>query len=199
MSIGRKKFLKSRLPLPYLFLAGMLLGIVLVNAGREILLDKTGLLGEEALYHMKYMTIDTKALFWHVVGTRLKDIAIPAVLATTYLGLVVVCARAVWYGAATGIFLAASVMRYGIKGILLAGAGIFPQYILYVPVLFWFLVWCEEMCRGIYFEKSAYLMGRREVIVKILQLVAIVIVVIIGCMLESYVNPILLKKLLKNF
>ena len=199
MSIRRKKLFKSKLPLPYLFLAGMLLGIVLVNTGREILLDKTGLLGEEALYHMKYMTIDTKALFWHVMGTRLKDIAILSVLSTTYLGLVVVCAQTVWYGAATGSFLAASVMRYGIKGVILAGTGIFPQYILYVPVLLWFLVWCEQMCRGIYFEKSAFLMGRREIIIKILQLVVIFIVVIIGCMLESYVNPILLKKLLKNF
>ena len=111
MSIGRKKLLKSRLPLPYLFLAGMLLGIVLVNAGREILLDKTGLLGEEALYHMKYMTIDTKALFWYVLGSRLKDVAVLAILATTYLGLVVICARVLLYGAATGIFFTVSVMR----------------------------------------------------------------------------------------
>ena len=199
MKIGRRKLLKGKLPLAYLFLAGMLLGIIIVNAGKEILLDKTGLLGEESLYHMKYMTIDTKALFWHVMGTRLKDIAILAVLATTYLGLVVICVKAVWYGTAAGIFLGASVMQYGIKGILLAVTGVLPQYILYVPVLFWFLVWCEQICRGIYFQKSAFLNNRREIVIKLLQLLVIVIVVIIGCILESYVNPIMLKKLLKNF
>ena len=199
MRTGRKKFFKGKLPLLYLFLAGVLLGIVIVNTGREVLVDKAGLLGEESLYHMKYMTIDTKALFWHVTGTRLKSVAIMAVLATTYLGLVVICAEAVWYGIATGIFAAASVLQYGIKGVLLAVTGIFPHYILYVPVMLWFLAWCEQMCRGIYFEKTAFLRNRKEIVLQLLQLVVIVVVVIIGCVLESYVNPVLLKKFLKSF
>lgn len=199
MKFSRKKIFRGNLPLPYFFLAGMLLGTMIMMIGKENLLDKTGLLGEEVLYHMKYMTIDTKALFWYVLGSRLKDVAVLAILATTYLGLVVICARVLLYGAATGIFFTVSVMRYGIKGILLILTGIFPQYLLYVPAILWLLLWCEQVCRDIYFEKSALIAAKSEIVKKILQLLAIVIVVIIGCFLESYVNPVLLEKLLKIF
>ena len=53
----------ARLPLTTLFLAGVLLGILLLSFGKKGLLEESGVLGEEMLYHMKYMTVDSDALF----------------------------------------------------------------------------------------------------------------------------------------
>lgn len=184
---------------PYLFLAGTLLGIILMNLGKKFLLADTGLLNEEALYHMKYMTVDGNALFWYVMGIRLKPLVSLVVLATTYLGIVAVWGTAAGYGVWTGMFLAAAVIRYGVKGILLVMTAIFPQYVIYGPAFFFLLVWCEQICRLIYFEKGIRLRSRQVVLVKLLQLVAIIAVIIAGCALESYVNPLILIKLLKKF
>lgn len=184
---------------PYLFLAGTLLGIILMNLGKKFLLADTGLLNEEALYHMKYMTVDGNALFWYVMGIRLKPLVSLVVLATTYLGIMAVWGTAAGYGVWTGMFLAAAVIRYGVKGILLVMTAIFPQYVIYGPVFFFLLVWCEQICRLIYFEKGTRLRSRQLVLVKLLQLVAIIVAIIAGCALESYVNPMIIKKLLKNF
>lgn len=193
MQTGRK------IPLPYLFAAGIFLGIILMNLGKEVLLAETGLLNEESLYHMKYMTIDGNALFWYIIGERLKNVVILAVLATTYLGLAAVCAMAVGYGAAAGMFLAAVTIRYGLKGMLLVVTAIFPQYLLYAPAFFFLMVWCEQICRGIYFEKGIRLRNKQTLLVKLLQLLGIITITIIGCTLESYVNPIIFKNLLKIF
>ena len=200
MRIGSKKFkIGERLPLPYLFMAGMAVGLILMTLGRTTLFEETGLLNEESLYQMKYMTVDRNALFWYILGIRFKNVAILAVLATTYLGLAAVCTMTISYGAAAGMFLAAAMMRYGVKGILLAVTAIFPRYLLYVPAFFFLLVWCEQICRGIYFEKGARLGSKQMLLVKLLQLLGIIAVVIIGCGLESYVNPTVLKNLLKIF
>lgn len=200
MRLSSKKFIeKGKLPLTYLFLAGIFLGMILVNFGKKVLLADTGMLNEEALYHMKYMTVDGNALFWYVMGIRLKTLVGLVVLATTYLGLVAVGCAAVNYGVLAGMFLVSALMRYGVKGILLVITAIFPQYLIYGPAFFFLLIWCEQICRLIYFEKGARLGSRQFVLVKLLQLLGIIAVIITGCALESYVNPMILIKLLKNF
>lgn len=189
----------GRLSFSYLFLAGIILGMLLIGLGKKVLLTDTGILNEEALYHMKYMTVDGNALFWYVMGVRLKSSLGLVVFATTYLGLVVVGCAVVGYGASAGMFLAAAVMRYGLKGFLLVITAILPQYILYAPAYFFLLLWCRQICRLIYFEKGARLGNKQWILIKMLQLLGIIAVIIAGCSLESYVNPMILKKILKNF
>ena len=188
-----------RLSLSYFFLAGIILGMLLIGLGKKVLLTDTGILNEEALYHMKYMTVDGNVLFWYVMGIRLKSSLGLVIFSTTYLGLVVVGCAAVGYGASAGMFLTAAVMRYGLKGVLLVMTAIFPQYILYGPAYFLLLLWCRQICRLIYFEKGARLGNKQWILIKLLQLLGIIAVIIAGCSLESYVNPMILKKVLKNF
>ncbi len=195
-----KKFaMGGKLPLLYLFLAGALLGILLINLGKAALLEHTGLLNEEALYHMKYMTVDGHTLFWYVLGIRVKHLLILAVLSTTYLGLAAVCSAVVGYGATAGMFLAVAMIRYGLKGVLLVITAVFPQCLLYVPGFFFLMVWCEQTCRFLYFEKGARLGNKKFLLVKLLQCLGVMVVVIVGCVLESYVNPVIFKKMLKIF
>ena len=148
---------------------------------------------------MKYMTVDGNALFWYVMEMRLKTSLGLVIFATTYLGLAVVGCSALYYGASAGMFLAAAVMRYGIKGILLVITAILPQYILYIPAYFFLLLWCRQICRLIYFEKAARLGNKQVILIKLLQLLGIIAMIIAGCSLESYINPMILKKILKNF
>lgn len=198
---------KSRL-LMGLASAGFFLGILLMNIGKKALLENTELLSEYTLYEMKDSNVDGNAFFWYVLRKRAGAALVLAVLSTTWLGLAAAFTCAVWLGASFGMLLTASVLRYGLKGILLILVGIFPQAILYFPAALYLLQWCYEFCTVMYFPhrvpKGAFGMGEatdrngmmRKKGVHFLLLLG---VVIMGCLLESYVNPKLVSNLLKIF
>lgn len=192
---------RGKLPLGAIFLTGLLSGILMMSFGKSILLENTGLLDEYTLYHMKYMTVDSSALFYYVLRLRLETAVILAVLATTYLGLVVCVGATFWYGMSAGAFLAAVVLRYGLKGMLFVFAGIMPQYFVYVPVFVALLLWCEKLNRSIYFKSSLLTGGDNSVswAKRLMQLVLILCGLILGCLLESFANPGFLEKILKIF
>ena len=124
-----------------LFCAGLIAGILVINMGKSILLGDGGMFDESTLYHLKYMTVDSNALFCYVFRKRLIRILGLAVLSTTYLGLVACMGASLWYGFSAGAFLTTLAIRYGIKGILLAVISMFPQYLIYVPVILALLFW----------------------------------------------------------
>lgn len=201
MRIDGRGMKNGKLPLLPIFLAGVVLGILLMNFAKGVLLENTGLLDEYALYHMKYMTVDSNALFFYVFRIRCRDVLMLAVMATTYLGLAMVGLMTFWYGLSAGMFASAVVLRYGMKGVLFGLTGIFPQYLCYVPAAVLLLLWCEMLCRSIYFKDSTSMEDKtgHPVTRRLLQLTFLLIVVIIGCALESYVNPFLVTKFLKIF
>lgn len=188
----------GRVPVWQLFLAGFLIGILIMKIGESILLEKTGIFDEEVLYHMKYMTVDHNALFCYVLRKRLLTVLILAVLSTTYLGMVVCVGTALWYGAAAGGVLAVMVLRYGIKGVLLAAASLFPHYLIYFPVIFMLLAWGESVYVGIY-HRIGTETEQNLLIRKTGQLAAIIGMTVAGCALEGYVNPEVFLSLLKIF
>lgn len=199
--MNRYRMQSGKLPFGPIFMAGILAGILLISFKKNILLESTGMLDEYTLYHMKYMTVDTSALFYYVLRLRMKSAIILAILATTYLGLVVCAGTAFWYGLSTGSFLATLVIRYGLKGILLAMAGVLPQYIIYVPAVAALLLWCESLNRSIYFRNSISNEADKAKAwpKRLVQLAVIMGVLLLGCLLESFTNPGVLEKFLKIF
>ena len=94
--------------------------------------------------------------------------------------------------------MAAVVLRYGIKGILLAAACLFPQYILYFPAIFAFLGWGESVYRNIYLRNG--LEPEKNILLKKTgQLAGIIGMTVAGCAMEGFVNPLILTGLLKYF
>lgn len=201
MRIGGKRVRTGKLPYIPIFLAGLLFGTIMMNYGKKMLLENTGLLDEYSLYHMKYMTVDNNAFFLYVLRERLTDVIVLAVMATTYLGVAMVAFKILWYGIAAGMFLSAAVIRYGMKGILLVLTGVFPQYILYVPAIAMLMIWCERTCRTIYFKEGGNRQdGIKGIITgKIIQVLVVIGITLVGCFLESFVNPIIFSNLLKIF
>lgn len=187
------------LPVLPIFIAGIAAGILVMNIGKSILLDNTGLFDEYTLSSMKYMTVDSNALFSYVFRERMIKLLILAVLATTYLGLAVCVCTIAWYGMSAGAFLAALTLRYGIKGIFLALVSLFPQYLFYVPVLLSLLVWCMSLYRGIYNRTINLGEDKTFLLKKLLTLSLIFLAAAAGCFLEAYVNPYFLLNYLKIF
>lgn len=201
MQINRYQLREGKISFLTLFTAGVFAGMVFVNLRKSIWLDNTGLLDEYTLYHMKDMAVDNSALFYYVLRQRVGQLLVLAVLSTTYLGLAACSAMALWYGVCAGAFLATAVLRYGMKGIFLVLTGIFPQYLLYIPAMIALLYWCRYVYRMIYLDRTyGGDVEKRFLLPKcLLQLLGILAVFVVGCVLESFLNPFLLKGFLKIF
>lgn len=198
---------KKRKQLLLIVAAGFVVGLFLMNIVKGALLEGTGLLSEYTLYEMKYAEIDSSAFFAYVFQKRVGAALILGVLSTTWLGLAVTWTCAGWIGISFGMLFMASLLQYGIKGILLIGVGIFPQVLVYFPVCILLLEWSSEFCMAMYFPHrlsgsfaGSDAVGKRVLMrKKALQFLGMLGVVIIGCVLESYVNPKLISNLLKIF
>ena len=187
--------MRERFSYGMVFLVGLTAGILTMNFGKSILLENTGLLDEEMLRQMESAFPDSNALFAFVLRKRLMLMVFMVLAATTYLGMAACVAVGLWYGFATGAFLAAALMRYGFKGILLVAAGVLPQYLLYAPALYALLVWCDKTCRMIYCKGYCYGENTKTPILlgRVLPLVIILVGLLVGCFLEAYVNPGILR------
>ena len=189
----------ARLPVVPIFCVSLAVGILVMNIGKSILLENTGLFDEYTLYNMKYMTVDSNALFSYIFRERIMKFLMIVVLSTTYLGLAVCVVTVAWYGMSAGVFLSALFIRYGIKGIFLAVVSLFPHYLLYVPAIVALLGWSETLYRGIY-HRALELEEDKGYLAKTLGKLAVILMIAAGgCLLEAYVNPFLLLGYLKVF
>lgn len=198
-STGSKK---GRLPIGTFFFTGFIAGILMMYFCKSALLENTGLLDENTFVDMKYMTVDSSALFYYVIKKRMGSALILTILSTTYLGLLVCTIFSIWYGAVSGAFMSALVIRYGIKGLFLAVVSVFPQYILYFPAFAALLFICDEINRKIYFQKYGYpgTGGKAKAFSgKVIAFLVIIAVIFVGCVLESFCNPKILLSFLKIF
>ncbi len=124
---------------------------------------------------------------------RIRWVALLILAGTTYLAPFGCMGAAAWLGISLGTFLAGSLCQYGIKGIVLVTAALFPQWLLYGPA-FWFLInWCAELYGAIY-HKSPF--RKREGLVK---LAFILLLILAGIVMESTWNPGILMETLVKF
>ena len=187
----------------YLFTIGLFLGILIVNLGYDSWIKDGSLLGADMIVRLKNSVPDGNGLFDYIVRHRLFTVCMLGILATTIIGLPAVCGYICYAGLSAGCLLSVAVIRYGIRGLLLIAAGILPQGIVLIPAYIALFVWAVSVNRMLYSRnpyKEHYMRYSRQIYIqKGLQIIGITAVVIIGCMLESYVNPKLLHLILKIF
>ncbi|NLL80195.1 MAG: hypothetical protein GX234_10525 [Clostridiales bacterium] len=201
---GQEKTGASRWLLP--FLTGFVVGVLLWNFGGAALTEKSGLLDEYTLGRIRSMELNYHAFFWYVLQKRIGMLWLLAMVSSTFAGIYLLYAYTVWLGAAGGILLSASVIRYGFRGILLVIAGCLPQYLFYLPAIVGMLCIGYSFCVKLYYPSrdtgySCYNgSNRKSLLVRyFLLFLSVHLVVIIGTVMESYVNPILVTRLLQIF
>lgn len=187
----------------YLFLGSFLAGVLIMNMANDALLGEEGIFSSASLYRLKYIEIDEGSFFRYVLGQRMGEYAIMLLLSTTMLGMIAAYAAVLWQGLMTGMIITAAIIRYGIKGILLILGGMFPHQCLLIPAGVMLLGWCLENYNRIHIcgkGVAPYFRNRRQQLLhQGISLLWILLVLLIGCILESYVNPILISDLIKIF
>ncbi len=187
----------------FLFVVGFVIGILFVNFRSGMFLSDEGIFCKTSMNRMKYLDVDHRLFFRYVLVQRLKWLFLAGLLSTTCFGIVAIYACMAWQGILTGMIITAAVIRYGMKGMVLILSVFFPHQFLLFPASIMMLYWSYQNCCFLYFPgKNPSILLRnqkRQYLRQLLLLGWIVGVVIIGCVLESYVNPLLLSDVIKIF
>lgn len=187
----------------YTLFFGFFAGILGMILKKESLLYSTGFLDSYTLGPVKYLEPDTGKLLITIVMQRMGAAALLIILATTYLGSVTAYLYQAWSGLAMGILAAGSVLRYGAKGILLAAGSLLPQQLILIPAFLMLSVKCCALCRTMYFQGMTDAFSGREkgklILKKALNIITYVMLIMAGCFVEAYINPRILKVILRLF
>lgn len=186
----------------FLFMAGFIAGIFLINMNSNFFVGEDGIYSTGTINRLKYLEIENSTFFRYVTAGRFKDYLLLGLMSTTYLGIVIAYGVAALQGMMLGMVITVAVIRFGLKGILLVLSSFFPHQLLLLPAGAMMLIWCCQNCRVLYFDRRTIWNGelkKKYFLRQLIMLVWILMVVMIGCILESYVNPMLLMDVVKFF
>ena len=151
--------------------------------GKKAVLE-VRVLDENTLMLLNLQKGDLK-YFGYILRNRGLIIPLLFLLSTTYLGRYAGYATICWYGFSIGTLIGVAMIQYGLWGIFFLLMASFPQYLLYVPVLWLTLK----------LTKTQRVVNKKFV----WQLIVVEAIVIVGCWLESTVNLVMLEKIIALF
>lgn len=187
----------------YTLFFGFFAGVLSMVLKKESLLYGTGFLDSYTLGPVKYLDPDTGKLLTTVFMQRLGEAALLIILSTTYLGSAASYFYQAWSGLAIGILTAGSVIRYGLKGILLIAGSLLPQQLILIPAFLMLCVKCCELCKIMYFRGGIGGFSGKDkgklLIKKGLNMTVNIMLIVAGCFIEAYINPKILKLILRVF
>lgn len=179
----------------FVFCTGMVLGTILVNY-----MVKTSRMNTSVLMiyiqQLSEKAFDDVYFFAYLCISRLAAFLLLAALAYMFRSPVIFYIITALFGAAFGCTVSMAALAYGSTGIVMAAALFFPQYIVYVPVYIFLLKMVDNNPFDDTIKHTSANAGYRSYAM----LAAILLtLVMIGCALESYVNPIVVEQAAKIF
>jgi stage II sporulation protein M len=144
--------------------------------------------------------IDYAGLFRYVLTKNFGEFVIFWLLCVTILGIPYMAYKIISFGFFTGFFISAVSMQYGVKGILLILAYVFPHGLVYLPIAIMCLYKGFDLCRSIYHDNRTRISGLTALIrPKFVMILILAVALVMGSFLEAYVGSFILKKTLGLF
>lgn len=121
---------------------------------------------------------------WYVAGARLLPFVCLCIAGAFRWRKGIVCLGLIWTGFLAGVLTVSAVLALGAKGILLCIVGMLPQMLFYVPAYGMVLVYLYR------YPKKQWNTAKT---------IFVCLSLLIGLILEVYLNPIILKWVLRFF
>lgn len=183
-----------------LLIFGLFLGILFANLFQKSY-DQQMLNYENSIFQkISSNEIDYPGLFRYVLFKNLSEFIIFWLLCITILGIPYMAYKITSFGFFTGFLISAVFLHFGIKGIVLILAYLFPHGLIYLPVAVLSLYKGYELCSSIYHDKRNHMSSLLILVKQKLAMILILAAALaIGCFLEAYAGAFLLKKALGMF
>ena len=166
-----------------LFMPGFLLGILYVNLEAEQFAAGAGIFSEYFLKQYRAADILTGEYIWYLLQVRLLPFLVLLGSDFTKFRKAAVILFLIWTGFSAGLLFSMAVLGMGVKGSILCIAGMLPQFLCYIPaylIVVWYAYCYPRMQWNI--QKSLVSGG----------------LLLVGIVLELYVNPVLVGAFLKT-
>lgn len=178
-----------------LFLAGFVLGVLYIYM---IGCRETDFLGIQSLMQISFLEIGYREYFLYLLKKRgLLGIGI-VLIGMTAAGQLLLAGIVMYFGMSIGGMLSVMILRYGWKGILLSLSFCLPQDLFYIPAGSMGISLLAARGGQKSDRMPGYHMGEKKKN-RLKQIFLMLGVTIIGILAECYVNPMLVKTVLKIF
>lgn len=177
------------------FFVGLVLGILFVDLWGETYLGGSTFLEQQMLPTIRATTFDSRSLLFYLCKDRIAGFLLFWLLGCTAFGWITQLFLFGWTGFAAGAFMSMFLVQMGLVGVLIFLAMLLPQWILYA-VSMWLMA-------GAIFAR-----GRKNVMTEswgnkekqyVKQMLLSGMYLVLGMILESTVNPLLLKITINYF
>lgn len=165
------------------YMAGFFVGILYANLVSGDYIAGTGILDDYFLEQYAQTEIDTAEFLWYVAYLRLLPAMLLFALGCTRLRKGAALAYIAWTGFSCGMILVTAVMKMGVKGIILCLICLTPQILCYAAgyiMLLWFLF---------AYPSVRWNMSKTT---------CFALFMLMGILLECYVNPVIVKMFLRT-
>lgn len=175
------RIFRTRKQLLVFFMPGFLLGILYVNLIARQYMAEPGIFNDYFLEQFRTTVIETREYVWYLLRIRAVPFLVLTGLSFTRIKKAASVFFLVWTGTAFGILISSAVLDMGIKGSLLCMAGLFPQFLFYIPAYLVLLWHCYRIPQSSWNRQKT---------------VFVSLMMSTGVILELYVSPFLIKALI---
>lgn len=179
-----------------LFLAGGILGFWILNLQGEEYFERSGMLSEYFIRQYKYLEVDGAFLFYYILEQKGIWMLLIWMLGATAVGAAAAWMFCGWLGILAGILIGLGIFRFGVSGILFCLCAMIPQCFFYVPA--WVLLIRGALKKWAGRKKKSF--SIRALDWRYGGLFAFSFgLFLLGILTESYINPWLMKQILRFF
>ena len=175
-------------------------GILTANLSGQEQISQIGVLNDYFMERFEYHTVHGENLFFYILGERVPMLVLLFLLAFSSLGVVSGMFFLGWQVFSVGFMMAAAIAKYGVRGILLAVGAIFPQYLVYFPIYIIFCYIAQDLRKSRYKSSRDGMTSREQLRnwgAAVVLFGILFLFYLAGICLESYVNPMILKKIMR--
>lgn len=159
-------------------MAGFFAGILYANLLSRDYITSMGILNEYFLNQYTAAEIQMGEYLWYVARIRFSPIIVLGALSCTKIRKAAAAVFLVWTGFSCGLLFSAAVMKMGIKGMLLCLIAFVPHFFFYIAG-YLALLW--------------YLYTYPETRWNLTKTIIFLLLLLVGVLLECYVNPVIMQ------
>ncbi len=183
-----------------LFVCSFIIGILVSKLGSKLLLDGFDNLNRNYFNRITDMDIAYGDLFQYILVSNYKKFFIFWLLSITILAVPYMALSIAKQGFQVGFLLSALIMQYNFKGFVLMLVYIFPQGLIYIPIM----LYCLKAGYDISFQirtsnkedglHNFYMLRNYRKLI-----ILLIIGIFVGAFIETFVGSFLLRKVLTLF
>ena len=196
---GMKKrfeiYKKGCLPAGWIFVAGFLIGSFLPNLMWKMEWNQKTAASFYLLGAFADKTSGDGGYLWQVFRMRGSFFLLAAFCGVSVFGVPLAVTGSLLMGIEMGALLAMSVLQFGLQGGVVGAGLLFPQYLIYLPCLFFLMKRVSAQSLDIWRSHGLFPKRVSDYVIHVCLCGAVYAV---GIFLEAYCNPIVVETLIKT-